>query len=81
MTPFPPTMQRIAESSSMTMVDLLKPIMKAFDNVLERRFLPIRSISAQVLCRAAAGACCARQRVSCSGRSSSVSHGRHCDIF
>lgn len=57
-------MQAIASSRSSTMAELLKPIMKAFDNVLERRLLPIRSISAQVLCRADAG-CMLSKPVDC----------------
>ncbi|PSC74456.1 transformation transcription domain-associated -like [Micractinium conductrix] len=37
----------IATARSTTVSDLLKPIMKAFDSILERRLLPIRSITAQ----------------------------------
>jgi len=40
--------QEIATSRAMAIPELLKPITKAFDNVLERRLLPIRSITAQV---------------------------------
>mgnify|MGYP001810958907 CR=1 FL=1 len=40
-------MQEIATARSTTVSDLLKPIMKAFDSILERRLLPIRSITAQ----------------------------------
>ncbi|KAL4439666.1 hypothetical protein ABPG75_002667 [Micractinium tetrahymenae] len=40
-------LQTIANSRGSTMAELLKPIMKAFDSILERRLLPIRSINTQ----------------------------------
>lgn len=43
------------------MAELLKPIMKIFDDFLETRLLPIRSISSQVLCKADCDLCSASQ--------------------
>lgn len=40
--------QAIAEARRTTVHEMLKPITKAFESILERRLLPIRSIAAQV---------------------------------
>lgn len=40
--------QAIADAHGSTVAVLLKPLTKAFDSILERRLLPIRSITAQV---------------------------------
>lgn len=41
-------LQAIAASRDTSVAELLKPITKASDNILDRRLLPIRSITAQV---------------------------------
>jgi hypothetical protein len=41
-------LQVIANARGATVPDLLKPVMKAFENILDRRMLPIRSITSQV---------------------------------
>lgn len=44
-------LQAIAKSRGTSTAELLRPIIQAFDSILERRLLPIRSITAQVRTR------------------------------
>jgi hypothetical protein len=41
-------LQVIANTQGAAVPDLLKTVLKAFDNILDRRLLPIRSITGQV---------------------------------
>ena len=41
-------LQVIANTQGAAVPDLLKSVLKAFDNILDRRLLPIRSITGQV---------------------------------
>lgn len=41
--------QAIADAQSCTIADLLKPIAKVLDSILDRRLQPVRSITAQVV--------------------------------